>query len=191
MRTKRIMLYAVIATLGTYLGLPGLATAAKDTQVGVADQAFAMMAAEGGLAEVQLAKLAQDRASNPGVKQLAQRLVQDHTKANQELMTLGKNKDMSLPDEVDDIHEDLAKLFSRLEGAQFDREFLWYQLMHHEKDVTSFGLQAKEGQDADLKAFAAKQLPVLQEHLKQVRELVSQHASGKGGTTTERSTTSR
>jgi putative membrane protein len=185
------MLYVVIAAVGVYLGLPGLVTAAKDTQVGVADQAFAMMAAEGGLAEVQLAKLAQERASSPGVKQLAQRLVQDHTKANQELMALAKNKDMDLPDELDDTHEDLAKLFSRLEGAQFDREFLRYQLMHHEKDVASFGLQAKEGQDADLKAFAAKQLPVLQEHLKQVRELVSQHASGKGGTTTERSTTSR
>jgi putative membrane protein len=73
-----------------------------------------------------------------------------------------------------------VKLFSKLEGAQFDREFLRYQVMHHEKDVAAFNLQAKEGQDPDLKAFAAKQLPVLKEHLQQARDLATQHATGKG-----------
>jgi len=112
---------------------------------------------------------------------LAQRLVQDHTTANQELVAIAKKKDISVPDEVDDTHEDVVKLFSKLEGAQFDREFLRHQMMHHEKDVTAFGLQAKEGQDPELRAFAAKQLPVLQKHLKQVRDLVAhQQATGKG-----------
>lgn len=189
MKTKQVMVYAAIAAIAVSLGLSGLATAAKDAEVGVADQAFAMMAAEGGHAEVELAKLAENRASSTGLKQFAQRLVQDHTKANQELMALAKNKDMDLPDEPDDTHEALAKLFSRLEGGQFDREFLSYQLMHHEKDVAAFSVQAKEGQDADLKAFAAKQLPVLQEHLKQVRQLMTQQASGKGDTAPERRTT--
>jgi putative membrane protein len=177
---KRVMIYAALVALGVSLGLPGLAMAAKDPQVGVADQVFAMMAAEGGLAEVQLGKLAADQASSPEVRQAAQRLVQDHTKANQELMTIAKQKGISVPNEVDDTHEDVVKLFSKLEGPQFDREFLRYQVMHHEKDVAAFGLQAKEGQDPDLKAFAAKQLPVLREHLQQVQKLVTQHAGGKG-----------
>jgi putative membrane protein len=176
---KRIMTYAALVALGVYLGLPGMSMA-KDAQVGVADQVFAMMAAEGGLAEVQLSKLAADNASSPEVRQVAQRLVQDHTKANQELLTIAKQKDISVPKEVDDTHEDVVKLFSKLEGAQFDREFLRYQVMHHEKDVAAFNLQAKEGQDPDLKAFAAKQLPVLKEHLQQVRNLATQHATGKG-----------
>jgi putative membrane protein len=176
---KRLVTYAALVALGVYLGLPGMSIP-KEAEVGVADQVFAMMAAEGGLSEVQLSKLAADNASSPEVRQIAQRLVQDHTKANQELLTIAKQKDISVPKELDDTHEDVVKLFSKLEGAQFDREFLRYQVMHHEKDVAAFNLQAKEGQDSDLKAFAAKQLPVLKEHLQQVQKLVTQHASGKG-----------
>jgi putative membrane protein len=177
---KGLMTYVALVALGVSLGWSGTAMAAKDTQVGVADQVFAMMAAEGGLAEVQLGKLAADKAASPEVKQVAQRLVQEHTKANQELLTITGKKDISVPNQLDDTHEDVVKLFSRLEGAQFDREFLRYQVMHHEKDVAAFNLQAKEGQDPDLKAFAAKQLPVLQEHLQQVRTLAARHAGGKG-----------
>ena len=186
---KRIMACATLVTIGMLLWLPGLATA-KDTQVGVADQVFAMMAGEGGLAEVQLGKLAADRAASPEVKQFAQRLVQDHTTANQELMTIAKQKDISVPKDVDDTHEDVVKLFSRLEGAEFDREFLRYQVMHHEKDTAAFALQAKDGQDPELKAFSAKQLPILKEHLQQARDLAAQqHAAGKSGESSERRST--
>jgi putative membrane protein len=186
---KWIMAWTALAAMGIALCLPGMALA-KDAQVGVADQVFAMMAAEGGQAEVQLSKLAADRAASPEVKQLAQRLVQDHTKANQELMTIAKGKDISLPKEVDDTHEDVVKLFSQLEGGQFDREFLSYQVMHHEKDTAAFSVQAKDGKDPELKAFAGKQLPILQEHLQQARNLAAQHHdSGKAGQAAERSST--
>jgi putative membrane protein len=169
---KRIMTCAALVAIGVYLALPGLA-AAKDAQVGVADQIFAMMAAEGGLEEVQLGKLAADRATSPEVKQLAQRLVKDHTTANQELLTIAERKDIDVPKKLDGMHEDVVKLFSKLEGASFDREYLRYQVMHHEKDTAGFALQAKQGQDPDLKAFAAKQLPILQGHLQQLRDLAA------------------
>jgi putative membrane protein len=157
---KSMMAGAALAAMVITLSLPGMAIA-KDVQVGVADQVFAMMAAKGGQVEVQLSKLATDRAGSPEVKQLAQRLVQDHTKANQELMAVAKEQDISLPKSLDDTHEAVVKLFSKLEGAQFDREFLRYQVMHHEKDTAAFSVQAKDGQDPALKAFAAKQLPIL------------------------------
>lgn len=182
---KRIMACAALITVGLYLGLPGLASA-KDAQVGVADQVFAMMAAEGGMTEVQIGKLATERSGSPEVKQLAQRLVQDHTKANQELMSIAQKKDISVPKDLDDTHEDAVKLFSRLEGAQFDREFLNYQVMHHEKDTAGFSVQAKHGEDPELTAFAAKQLPILQEHLQQVRALAAKYAAGKSGEGTGR-----
>jgi putative membrane protein len=175
---KRVMAGIAVTGIGILLGLPVLSTA-KGSQVGVADQVFAMMAAEGELAEVQLGKLAADRASAPEVKQLAQRLVQDHTKGNQELLAIAETKDISVPKSLDGVHEDVVKLFSRLDGAQFDQAFLRYQVMHHEKDVAAFTLQAKEGGDPELKAFAAQQLPVLQEHLQQVRTLAARHAAGK------------
>src|SRR5918996_2138669 len=156
MKMKRMMTCAALVAIGVYLSLPGMASA-KDAQVGVADQIFAMMAAGGGLEEVHLGKLATDQAASPEVKQLAQRLVQDHTKANQELLTIAEKKDIEVPKKLDDMHEDVVELFSKLEGASFDREYVRYQVMHHEKDTAAFALQAKEGQDPDLKAFAAKQ----------------------------------
>jgi putative membrane protein len=170
---KRIAVGVASAAVAMLLSLPGLAWPAA-AKVGVADRVFAMMAAEGGLAEVQLAKLAADRAASAEVKQLAQRLVQDHTKANQELMAIAENKDLSLPRALADTHEEVVELFSELQGVQFDREFLRYQLMHHEKDVAGFAVQAQAGQDPELKAFAAKQLPILQEHLQKIRSLVAQ-----------------
>jgi len=186
---KRIMAGAALAAMGIILSLTGIAVA-KDAKVGVADQVFAMMAAEGGQTEVQLSKLAADRASSPEVKQFAQRLVQDHTKANQELLTVAKQKDVSVPKEVDDTHEDVVKLFAKLEGPQFDREFLSYQVMHHEKDTAAFSVEAKDGQDPDLKAFAAKQLPILRGHLQQARTLAAQHhATGKAGEAAARRST--
>ena len=184
----RIMACAALVVLTVSLGLSEVATA-KDMQVGVADQIFAMMAASGGLTEVQLGKLAADRSASPEVKQLAERLVQDHTKANQELLTIADKKDISVPKKLDGTHEDLVKLFSQLEGAQFDREFLSYQVMHHEKDTAAFAVQAKEGQDPDLKDFAAKQLPILQAHLKQARDLAGQQrTTGKSGEAERRTT---
>jgi putative membrane protein len=186
---KQVMAYMALVALGVSLWLPG-SVCAKDTQVGVADQVFAMMAASGGLTEVQLGKLAADQAASPEVKQFAQRLVQDHNKANQELLTIAEEKDFSVPKELDDVHEDVVELFSKLEGTQFDREYLRYQVMHHEKATAEFAVQAKAGQDPDLKAFAAKQLPTLQEHLQRVRDLMAQQTpTGKGGEATEQRST--
>jgi putative membrane protein len=183
---KRMLTCAALVAIGVYLSLPGVAIAAG-AKVGVADQIFAMMAAVGGLEEVQLGKLAADRAASPEVQQLAQRLVEDHTKANQELMSIAEKKDIDVPDELDDVHEDVVELFSELEGASFDREYVRYQVMHHEKNTAGFAVQAKDGQDTELKAFAAKQLPVLQGHLQQLRELAAkQTTAGKPGETAER-----
>jgi putative membrane protein len=183
---KRMMMCAALVAIGVYLSLPGMAMA-KDAKVGVADQIFAMMAAGGGLEEVQLGKLAADRAASPEVKQLAQRLVQDHGNANQELLSIAEKKDIDVPKELDDMHEDVVELLSELEGASFDREFVRYQMMHHEKDAAGFTIQAKDGQDPELKAFAAKQLPILQDHLQQLRQLAAkQTTAGKPGETAER-----
>jgi putative membrane protein len=175
---KRFVAGAALAAMGMFLWLPGMASE-KHMRVDVADEVFALMAADDGLAEVQLGKLAEGHAASPEVKQLAQRLVQDHTKANQELLAIAEKKEITLPKKVDDTQEHAVKLFSKLEGAEFDREFLRSQVMEHEKDVAAFSVQAKEGQDPDLKAFAAKQLPALQEHLQRARELVAQeHTTG-------------
>jgi putative membrane protein len=181
---KRSMLCVALVALGVYLSMPGVAVAMEkgQKQIGAADQAFAMMAASGGLEEVHLGRLAEERAASPEVKEFAHRLVQDHTKANQELLTIAEKKGISMPKELDDTHKDVVKLFSHLKDAQFDHEFLSFQVMGHEKETAAFAVQAKEGQDPDLKAFAAQQLPILKEHLQKARELAAQpHSTGTGG----------
>lgn len=182
---KRVMACAALVAIGWYFSLPGMVLA-KDSQVSIADQIFAMKAAGGGLEEVHLGKLAADRAASSEVKQLAQRLVQEHTKANQELLSIAEKKDIDVPKELDNMHEDVVELFSKLEGASFDREYVRYQVMHHEMDTATFAVQAREGEDADLKAFAAKQLPILQGHLQLLRELAAkQPVAGTPGETAE------
>jgi putative membrane protein len=139
------------------------------------DQAFVKKAVVGGLAEVQLGKLAVEHAASPDVKQFGQRMVQDHSKANQELMALVKTKAISVPTALDQKHQKAAARLAKLHGAAFDRAYLQQMVKDHEEDVQLFSTQAKQGKDPELKAFAADTLPTLEEHLRMVRNLAEQH----------------
>jgi len=134
------------------------------------DQHFVMEAAKGGLAEVELGKLAKDKASSDQVKQFAQRMVDDHSKANDELKSIAQNKNITLPTELDAkdkaVHDRLAKL----SGEQFDKAYMQHMLQDHRKDVAAFRTESKSGKDPEVKAFAAKTLPTLEEHLKQAQD---------------------
>jgi putative membrane protein len=135
------------------------------------DQMFAQKAAAGGVAEVQLGKLAVERAASPDVKQLGQRMVTDHEKGNRELMAVVEKKGLSMPTAPDPKQQEEATRLATLQGAAFDRAYLQQMVQDHEEDVSLFRTQATEGQDPELKSFAAKTLPTLEEHLKLVRDL--------------------
>jgi putative membrane protein len=130
-------------------------------------------AAQGGLAEVQLGRLAAERGSTEAVKQFGQHMVMDHSKANQELMQLAQRKNVSLPQEVNSDQKSEADKLSKLSGADFDKEYIDYMVKDHEEDAKEFQEQSNEGGDADVKAFAAKTLPVIQGHLKMAQEIKS------------------
>jgi len=135
------------------------------------DHEFVMDAAMGGLMEVELGRLAAQNGMSEAVKQFGQRMVDDHSKANQELMTLARSKGMTLPTALDEKHQkDVTKL-SAMSGAEFDRAYSKMMLSDHNKDVKEFEKQSTKGGDADLKAFASKTLPTLQEHLQMARAL--------------------
>ena len=141
----------------------------SNAQQSNADHMFVMHAAEGGLAEVDLGKLATEKASSEDVKKFAQRMVDDHGKANDELKTLAGKKSITLPSDVaakdKATHDKLAKL----SGAEFDRAYMRQMLTDHRKDVNEFRRESQSGKDPDVKAFAAKTLPTLEEHLKQAQ----------------------
>jgi putative membrane protein len=130
-----------------------------------ADQAFVRKAAMGGLAEVEFGKLAQQKASSDEVKQFASRMVQDHSKANDELKQIASSKGIEVPSELDRKHKNDYERLNKLSGAEFDRAYMNLMVDDHKKDVSDFKKEADSGKDADIKSFASKTLPTLQEHM--------------------------
>lgn len=142
------------------------------------DRNFLMEAAMGGMMEVELGRLATEKGASEAVKQFGQRMVDDHSKANQELMNLAQGKGITLPTTMDEKHhKDMTKL-SSLSGAEFDREYAKMMLSDHRKDVSEFEKQSTRGTDADLREFAGKTLPTLQEHLKLAEALPGAKSGG-------------
>jgi putative membrane protein len=140
-----------------------------------ADARFVLQAAEGGMMEVAKGKL----AAHEGVKQFGQKMVDDHTKAGEELKSIASGKSITLPGELptSPMQAILAKL-EKLEGAAFDRAYVDDQIRDHEKTIALFEREAKTGKDAELKAFAEKTLPTLKEHLTMVQDLKTKLAKG-------------
>ena len=130
------------------------------------DENFVIKAANGSMAEVELGKLAVDKAGSDEVKKFARRMVDDHGKANDELKTLAQNKHITLPAAIDANEQAVHDRLAKLSGAAFDRAYIQAMLTDHKKDVNEFRMEARSGKDADVKGWAAKTLPTLEEHLK-------------------------
>ncbi len=144
------------------------------------DQHFIHEAAIGGMAEVELGKLATQKASSEQVKQFGQRMVDDHGKANDELKTIAQNKSVTIPSDLDAQHKALRDRLSKLSGDAFDRAYMQEMLKDHRKDVNEFRTESKTGKDADVKAWAAQTLPTLEDHLKMAQD--ANRAVGTSGT---------
>ncbi len=133
---------------------------------GAGSQAFVREAAMGGLAEVRLGQLASQKAGSADVKQFAQRMVNDHSKANDELKAIAQRKNISVPTTLAGEHQAVHDRLEKLSGAAFDRAYMDAMRDDHRKDLTAFRAQSQSGDDAEVKAFAAKTLPTLEAHLK-------------------------
>lgn len=143
----------------------------------VTPQQFATQAAEGGLAEVQLSQLAQKRANSAEVRQFADRMVTDHGAANTELMAIAKRKKMTLPKSPNAEHQATMKSLMGKQGTEFDTAYMAAMKKDHVKSIALF--QAATGPsftDDELKAYANKTLPVIQEHHTMIG-----HSEGKSG----------
>ena len=133
------------------------------------DLAFMNDAAPGGMAEVELGKLAAQKAQNAEVKAFGQKMVEDHSKAGEELKALAAQKKVMLPADVLPTHKEVMAKLSKLSGADFDKEYVAAMVAAHEKDVAAFENVSKTAADADVKAFATKTLPTLKMHLEMVK----------------------
>ena len=148
------------------LMLAGAASAVQSGALAKGDRTFIEKAATGGVAEIELGNLAQQKAQNQQVKDFAARMVQDHSKANDELKNIASAKGVAAPAEMDKSALKEKEKLEKLSGAKFDREYMSHMVKDHKKDVKEFANEAKNAKDGDVKNFAAATLPTLQEHLK-------------------------
>jgi putative membrane protein len=148
----------------------GATEAGEGTQA-MSDQHFIKEAADGGMAEVELGQLAQDKASSPEVKQFAERMVKDHSQANDQLKQIAMKKNVTLPSSPSKKMEAKKDKLSKLNGEAFDRAYMADMVKDHKKDIADFQKESNGGQDQDVKQFASQTLPTLQDHLKQAQSI--------------------
>jgi putative membrane protein len=129
------------------------------------DSKFVKEASEGGLAEVQLGQLAQQKGQNQAVKDFGQRMVSDHTKANEELKAVAAGENMPVSTSLGVSNSALKLKLEALSGAAFDKAYMSAMVKDHQEDIAAFEKEASGGQDTKVKSFAAKTLPTLREHL--------------------------
>lgn len=139
----------------------------------MADTKFMKEAAEGGMAEVALGQLAAEKASGSDVKKFGQRMVDDHSKANDELKQLASQKNVDLPQDLSAKDKATKATLEKLSGEEFDQAYMKDMVKDHKKDVSDFRRESKSAQDPDVRTFATKILPTLEDHLKQAESIAS------------------
>jgi putative membrane protein len=155
----------------------------------VSETSFVKKAAEANLAEIGLGKLAAERASSQDVKQFGQRMVDDHTKADDQLKQVASEEGVKLPDKLDKEDAATKARLEKLSGEQFDHAYMLDMVRDHTKDVSEFRTEAKTAKDPAVKNFASQTLPTLEDHLKQAKS-IEPHTTRTMHKTTKSKTTS-
>lgn len=137
------------------------------------DVLFAQLVAEGGMAEVALAQLAVERAGAEAVTDFANRMIEDHSAANDELAGLAEASGIPLPDGLNAEHQAMRDRLEGMEGAEFDLAYMRGQIVDHQKTTQLLMWEITAGQDADLQRFAAATLPTILDHLRAAQGIVA------------------
>lgn len=136
------------------------------------DKRFMHDAAQGGMAEVELGRLAAERASSEEVKKFGQRMIDDHTKAGDQLKEVAGKQGVQLPATLSTKDKMTKERLAKLRGGQFDKAYMADMVKDHVKDVADFRQESKMGSNAEVKDFATQTLPILEDHLRQAKSIV-------------------
>jgi putative membrane protein len=158
---------------GAASGPVGSANRVENRTIAAADRQWAMKSAQGGIAEVELGKMAEDKAASDQVKDFGKRMVKDHSDANDKLKAIAARNGLDLPAETDAKHKALADRLGKLSGAAFDRAYMSEMVKEHKHDVDHFRTGTNQLQDPDLKEFASSTLPTLQDHLSEAQRVAN------------------
>ena len=166
--TAQVAIAALLTGGLTFVSQAQAASESKmksESKLSANDKKFVKKAYKGGMMEVENAKMAKEKAKNDATKEVAERMITDHTKANDRLMEIAKEENL-------DLSQAQAKM-STISGDDFDKKYLTMLKKDHEKDIAMFEKEAndvKSGEDRDVPAFAKKTLPTLKEHLQMVQD---------------------
>ncbi len=150
----------------TTTGKTGIAVVADDAK-------FAVDAANGGMTEIELSKLATAKTTSAKIKEFADMMVMDHTKAGGELKAVAQVKNITLPDSLNADSKKVVMDMSKKSGADFDKAYVDKMVADHKATVEMFEDGSKKIKDADLKAFVDKTLPTIKGHLDNINKIKS------------------
>jgi putative membrane protein len=182
----KVLYVAGVTTFCTFLGcwavLAHQENTPKTTQranTRLTDEVFVRDAAEGSMAEVKLGQLAEEKAQAPEVKNFAKRMVEDHSKALEEIKQLGSKDGINMPTDISHKDAETYNRLSKLSGPEFDRAYSQEMVKDHQKDIAEFKKGETSAQKPDVKEFAQKTLPTLQSHLELAQHMQA-HVSREG-----------
>lgn len=177
----KVLYVAGVTTFCTFLGCwavlahqgntPSAQKQGAHRTTGPSDEKFMRDAAEGGVSEIDLGKLAQEKGQSPEVKEFGKRMVEDHSKANEELKQLATREHINLPTNVYRKDADLHRRLQKLSGPAFDKAYADAMVKDHEEDIATFKQEASSGQKSSLQQFAQQTLPTLEAHLKDAQRM--------------------
>jgi len=161
---------SISATLGLALVLVVLlaSPASAATPVSTADKDFILAAAQGGMTEVKLGGLAVQKGLRDDVKEFGQMMVKDHSAINDDLKALAAKEGVTLPASLDAEHQGLVDKLAALTGSAFDDAYVATMIKGHKMDAKAFKAESTATQDADIKSFLDKSIPVVESHLQHV-----------------------
>lgn len=162
------------------------ATFAKSTTA-PSDNTFAKDAAMGNVAEIKLGQLAEQKGATEQVKDFGKRMVQDHTKIDDNLKSATSDEKIQLPDQMSAKDQAMYDRLSKLSGTAFDKAYARDMVNEHEADISTFKHEASDGTNASIKNFASQSLPTLQEHLKLAQQMYSATSATNSATRTKNS----
>jgi putative membrane protein len=164
-----------VTAVGGLVLLLGLTAAqgqeAQRGQLTAGDYKFVENASQGGAMEVQAGELAQQKGASEQVRNFGAKMVADHSKANEELKALATRRGAVLPTKSSHHERDTIEDLQKVSGSNFDQKYAKNMVKDHEKDLKDFQDAAKDLNDPDLRAFAERTVPTLQEHLRMAMDM--------------------
>jgi putative membrane protein len=176
MKITNTIKLATIAGLAMILSAGALVAADTENrgQLSSKDYKFVTEAAKGGTTEIELGQLATQKGSTDQTRRFGERMVADHKRAHEELQGIASKKGATLPSQLSHSENSEMSHLQKATGMDFDKAYAKHMVKDHETDVKEFEDGAKNLDDPELRAFAQKTLPTLQEHLRMARNLEAQ-----------------